>query len=188
MAEMMPLERSSAIALPVMPAPVAIAVVPVTSRFILRGGPVIAKRAGDAFGAAVPTKPRAAIEADGRVAMWLGPDEWLLLADSQDPAALTANLEAALRDEPHSLVNISHRQIGLTATGRGAPRLLSAGCPLDLSPDAFPVGMAARTVLAKAEIVLWRPSEDTFRLEVWRSFAEYVVALLSEAARGLPDF
>ena len=45
--------------------------------------------------------------------------------------------------------------------------------------------MCTRTVFAKAEIVLWRPAEHVFRLEVWRSFSLYVVQLLHEVARDL---
>jgi sarcosine oxidase, subunit gamma len=61
--------------------------------------------------------------------------------------------------------------------------LLNAGCPLDLDLSAFPVGMCTRTVLAKAEIVLWRTSQDVFHVEVWRSFADYVSRFLAEVAR-----
>jgi sarcosine oxidase subunit gamma len=63
--------------------------------------------------------------------------------------------------------------------------LLNAGCPLDLDLAAFPVGMCTRTVLAKAEIVLWRTSAEVFHVEVWRSFASYVTEYLAEAAREL---
>ena len=61
--------------------------------------------------------------------------------------------------------------------------MLSGACPLDLDLRAFPVGMCTRTVLAKADIVLWRTGQDTFHLEVWRSFAAYVSGLLGEIAR-----
>jgi sarcosine oxidase, subunit gamma len=43
--------------------------------------------------------------------------------------------------------------------------------------------MCTRTVLAKAEIVLWRISQDVFHVEVWRSFADYVSRFLAEVAR-----
>jgi len=63
--------------------------------------------------------------------------------------------------------------------------LLAAGCPLDLDASAFPVGMCTRTMLAKAEIVLWRTDPQVFRVEVWRSFVAYVSQFLGEAARGI---
>ena len=59
------------------------------------------------------------------------------------------------------------------------------GQMLDLDERAFPVGMCTRTLLAKAEVVLWRIAPDSFRLEVWRSFAAYVSLYLAEAARGM---
>lgn len=51
--------------------------------------------------------------------------------------------------------------------------------------SAFPVGMCTRTLLGKAEIVLWRTAPEVFRIEVWRSFAAYLSAFLEEAARGI---
>jgi len=65
--------------------------------------------------------------------------------------------------------------------------LLSAGCPLDLDERAFPVGMCTRTVLAKAEVVVWRTATETFRIEVARSFVTYVSEFLAEAGRTIPD-
>jgi sarcosine oxidase, subunit gamma len=106
----------------------------------------------------------------------------LLGAEGNDIAAA---LGPALRELPHSLVDVSHRQTALQVSGPGAAVLLSAGCPLDLDPSAFPVGMCTRTVLAKAEIVLWRTAEDIFHIEVWRSFAAYVSRFLAEAAREI---
>jgi sarcosine oxidase subunit gamma len=66
-------------------------------------------------------------------------------------------------------------------SGEDAADVLNAGCPQDLSLAAFPVGAVSRTLFGKAEVVIFRVTEDTFRLECWRSFAEYVGGLLGEA-------
>jgi sarcosine oxidase subunit gamma len=66
--------------------------------------------------------------------------------------------------------------------GPHATAILNAACPLDLDFAEFPVGMCTRTLLAKADIVLWRTRVDAFQLEVWRSFAGYVTGLLGEIA------
>ncbi|OYV59613.1 MAG: hypothetical protein B7X01_02975 [Acidiphilium sp. 21-62-4] len=47
--------------------------------------------------------------------------------------------------------------------------------------------MATRTIFAKADIVLWRTGIAEFHLEIWRSFAPYVVSLLHEIGREYPD-
>lgn len=160
-------------------ADVSISQAPDAARFILRGdGALVA-----AFGP-VPPKPLQACTATTRAALWLGPDEFLLLAPGEDAATVEAALRPALRAGSSALVDISHRQIGLTLEGRLAARCLSAGCPLDLRLAAFPVGMVTRSIYLKTEIVLWRQAEARFHVEVWRSFAPYLVGHLADAMAG----
>jgi sarcosine oxidase subunit gamma len=84
-----------------------------------------------------------------------------------------------------SLVDVSHRQGGLIAEGAKAAYALNAACPLSLDESDFPAGTCTRTVFAKAEIVLWRPASQLFRIEVARSFAPYVAGLLTEIMRDI---
>jgi sarcosine oxidase, subunit gamma len=150
-------------------------------RFSLRARGEAVAVAGRGFGVALPVVACRAAVADGRAALWLGPDEWLLIAE--DRPGTGSALAVALGALPHSLVDISHRQAGLEIAGGHAATVLAAACPLDLHPGAFPVGMCTRTVFAKAEIVLWRVAENRFRLETARSFGAYVLALIEEASR-----
>ncbi len=159
---------------------------PPATRFIFRGAESARSACSGAFNADLPRALGPARVGDDRVAVWLGPDEWLLIAEGVDPETMTAEIEAALGATPHSLVDVSHRQAGLDVRGAVAARALSAGCPLDLRTSAFPIGMATRTIFDKAEIVLWRREGLAFHVEVWRSFASYLVAVLTEAAKGAP--
>ncbi len=151
------------------------------TRFILRGAPEVAALIGPAFGATPPLQPLRSDSSGQRSALWLGPDEWLLIAEDSE-AGLGSKLEASLASAPHALIDVSHRQSALEVNGRGAARLLNAGVPLDLDLSAFPVGMATRTLLTKAEILLWRRAPESFRVEFSRSFGPYVVAILTQAA------
>lgn len=118
---------------------------------------------------------------DGDLAsLWLGPDEFLLLAPANTDYAA---LRSALRNSPHSLVDVSHRQIGLKISGAHSIERLSGGCALDLDESQFPIGMCTRTLFAKAEIILWRTGIEAFHLEVWRSFVPYTTEMLREIAR-----
>ena len=72
------------------------------------------------------------------------------------PDACRRNSVRRCRDLAHSLVDVSQRQAGLAVDGPRARDLIASGCPLDLDPESFPVGMCARTLFAKAEVVLWR--------------------------------
>jgi sarcosine oxidase, subunit gamma len=160
---------------------------PPASRWILHGGQAVRALAAPAFGVELSETACRASVAGTRAALWLGPDEQLLLelapqSEDSDYSLATA-LEQALADTPHALVAVSHRQFALEISGEHAAQILSGGCPLDLDLAEFPVGMCTRTVLAKADIVLWRTHPDTFHLEVWRSFAGYVSGLLEEIGR-----
>lgn len=155
------------------------------SRFSFRGAPDAAAACGPAFGCTLTDDVCRAIEQGERAALWLGPDEWLLLSPEAGTAALFQAVETALAAVPHALVDISHRQVGFDIAGAAAATVLNSGCPLDLSLEAFPVGMSTRTVLAKSDIVLWRRAPERFRLEVNRSFADYVAGYLRMAERGI---
>lgn len=154
-------------------------------RLLLRGDAAVALAAGTAFGVPIPTQACRAEFQPPRAALWLGPDEFLLLLPEAWMADTTASLGAALASLPHALVDVSHRQLGLVVEGADAAALLNAGCPLDLDEATFPANACTRTLLGKAEIVLWRMAADRFHLEVGRSFLPYVRAFLAEAARGL---
>ncbi len=160
---------------------------PPVDRFVFRGGGEAARAAcSAAFRAELPVRLGAVGQFGERAALWLGPDEWLLIADGESVESIAPVIEDGLKGVPHSLVDVSHRQVALNVRGPAAPRALSAGCPLDLRLKAFPVGMATRTLFDRAEIVLWRQGETEFRVEVARSFSPYLAAALSEAARGAP--
>ncbi len=134
--------------------------VPPVPRFIVRGN-------GGALG--LPDEP---CRSAGDWALWLGPDEWLLL----DPGERLAAADGCVS------VDVSHRQIGLELRGADAATLLNGAVALDLSEHAFPVGMCTRTLFEKAEIVLWRRGSETWRIEVARSYAPYVRTLLAATA------
>jgi len=115
----------------------------------------------------------------------LGPDEWLLLCERESPAGLTKALTKVAAEMLCSVVDISHRNVAFTLRGPLGVTLLNAGCPLDMSLKAFPVGKCARTVYEHAEIIILREDEEQFHVETWRSFAPYLATYFSAVARGL---
>jgi len=153
-----------------------LAILPAVSRRIFRGGDAAVAAADAVLKFSLPRQACRANRHGSRAALWLGPDEWLLLALEHDDWAELEHLEP-----PHALIDVSHRQVAFALSGPRAADTLNAGCPLDLDVAAFPPGMCTRTVLAKAEIVLWRVT-NTFHIEVARSFAAYVWDFLAEAS------
>jgi len=162
---------------------VAVANLPPATRLIVRGDGAAVAALGFAFGVDLPQQACRSATKGARSALWLGPDEWLLLAPDGEAATLARMLTEALRDEPASIVDVSDRQVAIGVSGVKAAEALNAFNALDLHLDAFPVGMCTRTLFVKAEIVLWRTGADAFHIEVWRSFAPYVLDCLAEATR-----
>lgn len=155
-----------------------VAVLPPASRLSLRAPQASLAPLAQALGLMLPVTPKTSSAQGNRLALWLGPDEWLVIdADGSDLASKLAGL-----DVPHSAVDVSHRNVGIQIEGPAAEAIISAGCPQDLSLSVFPVGACSRTVLGKVEIVLVRTADQAFHLECWRSFSDHVFAFLSQAA------
>lgn len=136
---------------------------------------------GKAIGLSLPKKPATSVTKGNVTALWIGPDEWLIIG------AEGSNLEAKLNKVKtglYSVVSVNHRNTAITVSGKNAANALNGGCPRDLSLAAFPVGACGRTIIGKAEVVLWRTAEDTFHVECWRSFSDYVWKYLVDSARS----
>lgn len=156
---------------------------PPAARLVLRGGPDVLAVAADALALQHNETPCRAVRNGDWAALWLGPDERLLLGPADAAQEIEGLLQPALAGMAHSLVEISHAQTAFELSGARAAAALNIGCPLDLDPASFPIDMCTRTLFAKAQIVLWRTGPEMFRVETARSFAPYVTKILALAAR-----
>ena len=104
-------------------------------------------------------------------AVWLGPDEWLVLG----------GLEQDYADMP-AAVDVSANRVCFELSGQGAADVLARGCALDLHPSVFSPGRCAQTLLARAQVILYRTDEHVFRLLVRPSFAGYLRAWFRECS------
>jgi sarcosine oxidase, subunit gamma len=148
-------------------------------RLSLRARPDAVSALSKALGVSLPVKLKSSKTKGARTALWLGPDEWLILDSAKNPMD-----DAAKAKVLNSSVDVSHRNTAIIVSGAAAEATLSAGCPQNLSLKAFPVGACSRTILGKSEVVVLRTGAQAFRVECWRSFSDYVMTYLSEAARG----
>ena len=131
-----------------------------------------------ALGLPLPTRPKTSASSNGRHALWLGPDEWLLVDENEaDMMALAASSGVL-----HSATDVSHRNTAILVSGPKAAEAVASACPHDLSPASFPVGTCARTVLGKIEVIVYRSGEQAYRVECWRSFSTYAFGILEEGA------
>jgi sarcosine oxidase subunit gamma len=157
---------------------VQLTLAPAAARASLRAGADAVGALATALGMNLPDQPKTSNTWNGMQALWLGPDEWLLIGpDGTDFVGLAARSGAL-----HSATDVSHRNIGIVVSGPGARVAINSACPHDLSDASFPVGACTRTIFGKMEIVLIRTDVETYRVECWRSFAEYCFGMLAEGA------
>jgi sarcosine oxidase subunit gamma len=118
-------------------------------------------------------------------ALWLGPDQWLLVRTGEgDASSLEASLRRALVGQYVSIVDVSDARALLALSGPRSRDVLMQGSGLDLHPRSFGPGQCARTLLARAPIILQQLTDaPNYRIFVARSFAHYLAKWLCDAAR-----
>jgi len=144
------------------------------------GGPGAAAVA-EVLGAALPIQPNTIAVGSARRLLWLGPDEWLVVAPPTERPGLELALLAALGAEPGAIVDVSGERAVLELSGPHARDVLMKGCSIDLHPTAFSVGQCAQTGLARAQVVLMPVGEAAYWIFVRSSFAGYLTAWLQDA-------
>lgn len=172
------------------PPGVQIAELPFLTQLNLRVNPTgdAAASIEDVLGAALPTQPNTAVAAGELTLVWLGPDEWLVLAPQGRQESLEKTLRQAIGTEAGAVVDLSAHRTTLQLSGERVREVLAKGCSLDLHPTVFTVGSCAQVLLAQAPVlVLAREGASqqadgpAFWLLVRASYATYVADWLLDA-------
>jgi sarcosine oxidase subunit gamma len=146
---------------------------PFLAQISLRLEPSLAARAP----LPLPLEPNTAWDDGTRAALWLGPDEWLVLGPTHSAGELIAELAAALEGEHRSIVDVSANRVSIVLGGPDRLDALASGCSLDLHPRSWRAGSCAQTMFAKAQVLL-QERGDTTRVLVRPSFTAYVIERL----------
>lgn len=147
---------------------------------------------GKSLGGELPAEPctatRSTAPSAGDVeALWLGPDEWLILAGPGRQGELEDLLRAAIGDSPGAVTDVSAQRTALSLSGPAARAVLARGCAIDLDPRVAPAGTCVQTLLARAGVTIVVRDErgGEFLLLVRASFADYLAAWLIDACTEL---
>ncbi|MEM9783768.1 MAG: sarcosine oxidase subunit gamma family protein [Pseudomonadota bacterium] len=141
----------------------------------------------EASGVAVPP-PLTAVTAEGPVGMvtavWMAPDEVLLMLPEGRAAELSFALDAALAGTVALALDMSDARAVFRLDGARWREVVAKGAPVDLRPAAFPAGRARRTHLGQVAVAFWADPADAAQVTLvcFRSVADDVSAWLAEAA------
>ena len=146
------------------------------------GDPAFNEGVARVIGVPPPSRANTATSGTSGVILWLGPDEWLIEVAAAAESELAMSLESALSGFHAAVTVVGDAHITLSLSGPKAVDVLAKGMTLDLDPDHFPAGCCARSLLAKAPVLLHRPGVDLlYEVTVVRSFADYVSDWLRDA-------
>lgn len=171
---------------------VHLAALPPRTLVNLRGRPGDARFVSaicDVLGVELPVTPNHWRGDADTAILWLGPDEWLVMAPAGQADDIERRLRDARADDPWlSVADVSHNYTGFELSGPAARDVLAKGCPLDLHPRGFGPGDCAQSLLAKTRVLL-RTTERDNHIEIWlrNSFARYAATWLLDAMEEFKD-
>lgn len=127
----------------------------------------------------LPSEPNTVTGDVARGALWLGPDEWLVVGPPGTEAAIVAEFEQALAGSHHGVVDVTSNRTVIELRGGDRYALLAGGCSLDLDPaGGWLPGRCAQTLYGHAQVIL-QEMDGATRMFVRSSFAGYVLDRLT---------
>lgn len=158
----------------------------------LRGNPAdpaFTSAVRQATGLGLPTTANTVATAGDLAALWLAPDEWLIVgpadaATAGREAALAGTLRVALAGQHVAVTDVSEARTIIAVSGPRARDLLAKGTSIDLHPREFGPGRCAQTGLASTNVIL-RQIDDRpgYEIHVLDSFADYLWSWLEGGSR-----
>jgi len=148
------------------------------------------ERAEAVLGFALPIAPRTIAKGGGVTALWLSIDQWLIVGNEKECAALDGKLRKALKGQHFALTDVSAMRVGLRLRGDEARAVLSKCCPVDMHAHDIKPGFVRRITFGEIAAVLHMADAkpDVFELFVFRSYLEYALDWLDDATHPAGRF
>lgn len=141
------------------------------------------KAVKDVLGFDLPKAPRTSTVWGDMKALWLSPDQWLILCPGDKANALQAQLVEALKGIHSLVVNVSDMRAIIRLEGEHARTTVMKGTSIDLTHGDYPPGTVRRMKFAEVGALLHIIEDKVIEVYVFRSYADYTWQFLVKAAR-----
>jgi|GEM_PF-2347117 len=138
-----------------------------------------------AIGMSPPSSPNTYHHKDGRGLFWLGPDQWLVVMPYTQLQQSLSDLNAARQDTIMAFTDVSGGYTLLVAQGEQVDAFVRSGTGYDVAQ--LKTGVCTQTLLANAQVTMWKPSTTEYRFLVRRSYANYLYRWLMAANTSLVE-
>ena len=134
-------------------------------------------------GVALPSAANTTSRGEGVVALWLGPQSWLLVAADAAPLGDFAGARDALNAAGGALFDVSASRVAYVVDGPRAVDVLAAGCPLDFDWRSFGAAQCRQSLYGRVSALFYRQgTTPACTVLVARSFARDTWGSLCTAA------
>ncbi len=136
------------------------------------------------FGSDLPLQVcQKAVSRDGAVTLLcISPESWVILCAEKDIGTISNWIRTTAGQATITASEMTDQYICIDIEGDYARALLAKGCALDLSDELFSGHSTARTLLSQANIIIWRISDDGFRILFDTSLCNYLWQWLESAS------
>lgn len=131
-------------------------------------------------GIALPETPNKVATGKEFKALWLSPDEWLLVGEGE-AAMLVQSLEEALSGQHFAVNDVSANRTVFELSGPNCHQVLMKSSEVDFHPRVFAPCDCVQALLAKSQAIVEQVETDAFHIYVRSSFSLYVGAWLADA-------
>jgi sarcosine oxidase subunit gamma len=142
--------------------------------------PEFDKRASAVFGALPPATARA-VEGAGKLVVWAGPEQWLVVEPkigAKDPSAELADTLKGVA----SIVDVGDSRVLFRVEGQKAAEVLAPGMAIDFHDQVFKPGDVAITHASHLGVMVWRlPDGKGYEFACARTYAAAFSEWLEDA-------
>ena len=139
----------------------------------------------------LPTEANTSTTSDKLTAMWLSPDEWMIVSNelvSKDANKYELNemlFNSISKTNLGAVIDVTDQLVQLELKGENIYEIFSAGCPFNFNEFKEKKGSTTQTVLNNTDIIIHHKDENIVNLFVRRSFAEHLFNWIKDIASRL---
>jgi sarcosine oxidase subunit gamma len=116
--------------------------------------------------------------------LWLGPNEWWVVASDARRVEILNGLRQAFAGQHTNVTDVSESRTVISMSGPAARDVLARGISNDLHPRVFGPGQCLQTSLSRTNVLLHQvDGEPAYEIYVLKSFADYLwrwIGLIAE--------
>ena len=139
----------------------------------------------------LPTEANTSTTSDKLTAIWLSPDEWMIVSNeliSKETNKYQLNellFNSISKKNLGAVIDITDQFVQLELNGKNIYEIFSSGSPFNFNEFKEKKGSTTQTVLNHVDVILHHKDENVVNLFVRRSFAEHLCSWIEDSASRL---